>query len=116
MSSLDFSAARLAHMTWKMKLRLFLDGKKEMSETQLVSHHDCDLGKWLYSKGMERYGNIPNMQKLEKIHVELHDNTRRIVELKKSADVPMAEKEYLRLERISDEIISLLTTIEQELK
>jgi methyl-accepting chemotaxis protein len=115
MSTLDFSAARLAHLSWKMKLRSFLDGKRELAENRLASHRDCELGKWLYSKGMERYGTILNMQHLEKVHVELHRITKQILEFKKTGNIALAEKEYARLEQISDKIISLLTSIEKEI-
>jgi len=83
---------------------------------QLVSPHDCELGKWLYSKGLDKYSTMPNMHKLEKIHVELHEITKRIVEHKESLNTPMAENEYSKLEHVSGEIISLLTSIEQEIK
>ena len=67
MPSIDFASAKMKHLTWKFKLRGFLDGKEKLTET-LLSEHDCDLGKWLYSEGMSKYGTIPETQKLENTH------------------------------------------------
>lgn len=56
------------------------------------------------------------MQKLEKVHIELHKTTKRIMELHKAGNTPEAEKEYSKLEKLSEEIVSLLNFIEQAVK
>lgn len=35
-----------------------------MTETQAVSHRDCDLGKWLYANGMKKDGAVAEMKTL----------------------------------------------------
>lgn len=116
MITFDFSSARLAHTTWRLKLRSFLDGKKNLSETELISHLDCKLGKWLYSKGLAKYGEIPNMQKLEEVHIELHATTKQIMKMHLAGNTRDAEKEYRKLEQLSEEIVSLLNFMEQAIK
>lgn len=114
MVAMDFSLARLKHLTWKMKLRAFLDGKEELTMAQAVSHKDCDLGKWLYADGLKRYSEIPEMHQLEKVHEELHATVKRIVEMKSSNNVELAEKEFSKIEKTSQDIISLLNIIEEK--
>ncbi len=46
MATIDFVSARIKHLNWKVRLRLFLDGIETMTQEQAVSHKDCDLGKW----------------------------------------------------------------------
>ncbi|MEO5355686.1 MAG: methyl-accepting chemotaxis protein [Nitrospirae bacterium YQR-1] len=110
----DFSNARSKHLAWKSRLRDFLDGKESLSEAQAVSHKDCDLGKWLYSKGISTFGDIPEMLKLEKIHEELHSLVKDIVRMKNSGDTASAEAQFTHIGPMSQEIISLLTAIERK--
>jgi len=116
MGKIDFAVARVMHVAWKSGLRAFLDGKESITEEQAVSHKDCDLGKWLYSDGMAQHGSMPEMQELEKVHVELHSIVRKVVQMKHSGDVPAAEQELKKMEPVSQKIFSLLVAIEQKIK
>jgi len=116
MGPMDFSLARLNHQLWKMRLRSFLDGKAEMSEAELSSHTQCDLGKWLYGGALEKYQSISEMSQLEKAHAQLHASVSRIVKLKNSGNIEDAKQEYAKLVPVSDEIVTVLVTIEQKVK
>ncbi|MBF0457496.1 MAG: Tar ligand binding domain-containing protein [Nitrospirae bacterium] len=111
----DFSNARSKHLLWKSRLRDFLDGKESLTEAQAVSHKDCDLGKWLYSKGIDKFGHLHEMQKLETIHEDLHTVVKQIVTLKNSGDSSGAEDQYLQIGPMSKTIIDLLTAIEKKI-
>jgi methyl-accepting chemotaxis protein len=116
MSSIDFQVFRIKHIAWKTMLKAFLEGRGSLAEEKAVSHKDCDLGKWLYAEGLKQYGKIPEMRKLETVHEDLHAMVRRIISLKRSGDPSAAELEYRKIGPISDEIVSLLTTIEGKVK
>jgi methyl-accepting chemotaxis protein len=111
----DFSQARFKHLTWKFRLRSFLDGKESMTPDQAVSHKHCDLGLWFYSEGKERYGHLPAVQAFEIKHELLHDTVKQIVELKLKGNSAAAEKAYKDLVKISDEIIELLNQAEAQI-
>ncbi len=115
-NGLDFSAARIKHLSWKTRLRSFLDGQESMSKDQAVSHHDCDLGKWLYATGMDTYGHMPEMRSLEKVHAELHGIIKDVVRLKHSGDDDGAEKKFAKVESISGKIVAMLNHIESDVK
>ena len=112
-ASVDFSAARSKHLLWKSRLRRFLDGQESMDVKQVMSHKHCDLGKWIYAEGMQRYGGLSDMQELERVHHTLHDTIGRIVELKNSGRSAEAEEAFAQIEPISHKVVSLLNAIER---
>jgi methyl-accepting chemotaxis protein len=116
MSSIDFQIFRIKHIAWKTMLKAFLEGRGNLTEEKAVSHRECDLGKWLYSEGLKQYGKIPDMQKLEKVHEDLHETVRHIIFQKKAGDSVAAEQGYEKIGPLSDEIVSLLSTIEGKVK
>lgn len=115
MSGVDFTDIRLKHVTWRVKLDDFLDGKPAMTEEEATSHKACDVGKWLYSEGMKKYGAMPEMQELEKIHVELHTAVKNIIAAKQAGDISAGPKERENLDKILRKVMFLLVDIEQQL-
>ena len=111
---LDFSQARFKHLNWKFRLRSFLDGQETLTKEQAVSHKDCDLGKWMYGGGIEKYKQHKEMQDLEKVHETLHKTIKSIVELKGKGDKTGAETEYKKVESISGQIIGYLDALEKK--
>jgi len=114
-SKADFTDIRLQHVTWRVKLNDFLDGKPSMTEEQATSHKACDVGKWLYYVGMKKYGTMPEIQELEKIHVELHSTVKNILMLKQSGKILDQEEESVKLDKILRKIMFLLVDIEEKL-
>lgn len=112
-STFDFSSARSKHLAWKSRLRRFLDGQESMTVDQAVSHRDCDLGKWLYSDGMSKYGTFAEMQELEKIHAKMHGLIRTIIKNREAGESSIAEQNYEQVGQHSDRIITLLTAVER---
>ncbi|PUB91442.1 MAG: hypothetical protein DBP01_02360 [gamma proteobacterium symbiont of Ctena orbiculata] len=111
-TSLKLTQAKAAHLAWKGRLRGFLDGKTTLNSDQAVSHHDCILGKWYYGEGMDEFGHIVEMKKLEAPHAELHSVIRNILDLKNSGQTQAAELEYEKVEPLSKEVVQLLDKVE----
>ncbi|WJW76425.1 methyl-accepting chemotaxis protein [Thiohalobacter sp. IOR34] len=112
----DFARARSTHLSWKTRLRAFLDGQEALSEAQAVSHHDCDLGKWLYASGLDQYGEFKEMKDLEQVHKDMHATIKRIVQLKNSGESEAAERLYGNIASMSQEVISLIDALERHVK
>jgi methyl-accepting chemotaxis protein len=112
-SGLDFSAAKSAHLAWKARLRSFLDGSASLTQEEVVSHHDCVLGKWYYSDGLENYGNIPEMKQIEGPHKKLHQLIGEIVKLKESGRSDESEQLFEQIDPLSQEIIQQLSNVER---
>ncbi len=111
-ATLDFFKARTAHLAWRQRIRDFLDGKQSLTHAEAVSHRDCVLGKWLYHAGMATYGHIPEMQRMEKSHEQLHAVIRDIIALKEAGKYAQAESRFAEIEQLSDEIVMLLHRVE----
>ncbi|MBF0322052.1 MAG: CZB domain-containing protein, partial [Magnetococcales bacterium] len=108
----DFGFAIIKHRAWKQKMRDFLDGKEKLTLGQMVSHKECDLGKWIYSEGMKKYGHIPEMIEMEQVHAELHKVIKEIVRLKEAGEPMAAEKEYTKVEPFSEKVVGYLLAID----
>ena len=111
---LDLSAAKAAHLNWKTRLRAFLDGKEALSKDEAVSHRHCKFGKWYYSEGLAKYGDVPAMREVERPHEELHEMIRTIIEYKERGQMDQAEQAYQYVSNISDEIVRLMDEAERQ--
>ncbi len=110
--SLDFTLAKSKHLSWKAKLRNFLDGSEALTMDQACSHRDCDLGKWLYSSGLTEHGHLPAMQTLEKLHTEMHSNVQACIQHQNQNNSQGASQAYNTVAGLSDKIVGLLGEIE----
>ncbi len=107
-----FMKARSAHLAWKGKIRGFLDGVIEMDLSQAVSHHDCALGQWMDKEGRDKYGHLPEMKELDKIHEQMHSLIQEIVRIKHDGDVDKAEQRFEEIEPLSNKVVDLLNKVE----
>jgi methyl-accepting chemotaxis protein len=110
----DFSRAALKHSSWKMQLRNFLDGKGGLTADQAISHRHCELGKWLYSEGLAKYGTLPEMKALEREHELLHQTVKAVMDLKIGGKVQQAEAAFLKVEPSSKRIVELLNILDKK--
>ena len=114
MRTLDFTMARLDHLEWKRKLKSSLEDSGGPSEVLAISHKDCELGKWLYSRGLQQYDHYPLILELEKTHEELHSIAKDVLKKRNSGDRPGAREEFSKIRPISDKVIALLMELEQQ--
>ena len=111
----DFDAAREAHLAWKKRVADFLEGKSSLTQSQATSHHDCLLGHWYYGDGRRKYGSLDEFRAIETPHHELHATIREIVRLKQAGKTSEAHELFGRLEPLSQQIVSMLDTLEQNI-
>lgn len=116
MLSLDFASARLHHMNWRLRLRSYIAGQSRISEEELVSPHECALGKWLDETGMPAYGSVADMHELCRVHQELHRHSADIVKAVRAGLLDQAKAGYALLEPLTDRILHLLTEMEAQVK
>lgn len=110
----SFAMAKAAHIAWKGRLRVYLDGKGGLTRDQATSHRDCVLGRWYYGEGHEQYGQRDSMQRIEQPHKRFHDTIARIIELREGGKNQEAEALYADIEPLSTEVVQLLERLEQE--
>lgn len=108
------SVARLQHELWKNKLIVFLNGG---TMPPAVSHHECALGKWIYEEGgIEEYGMLPEMRRLEKFHANFHDAIKDIIEKQNAGKTDDAWEVYEAIKPMSDELLTLISAVGSKLK
>lgn len=107
--------AMVAHLSWKTKIRGFLDGKGSLDEQVAFNHHACGFGKWYESVGQKEFSHLSEIRQIEKPHRELHELIKQIAELKKQGDMVAAEKEYQRVGPLSEEIVRLMQAIQAKI-
>ncbi|MFH7031116.1 MAG: CZB domain-containing protein, partial [Heteroscytonema crispum UTEX LB 1556] len=78
--------------------------------------YECGLGKWIYGHALERYGHIPEMQELEKIHFKIHECARNLVGLYTAGDVEAARAGLPNMEIIADNVVALISVIELKIE
>ena len=111
-SSVDFARVKMAHRSWRLKLRSFLDGHESIDGGKLASHRDCELGKWIYGGGMAAYSHFQEMGELEAQHKEMHALVKQVVELKHAGRVSEAEQAFTRVADAGEGVIALITAVE----
>lgn len=116
MEGIDLSAAKSAHLSWKTRLRSFLDGQSTLSEKEAVSHFDCAFGKWYYSEGQQKYGQMVEFTGIEAPHEQLHSTVKEAIHFKSAGQHQDAERCYDQVAVISDEIIQKLTALEDRVQ
>jgi methyl-accepting chemotaxis protein len=112
--NLDFNRARLQHRSWRMRLRQYLDGVGQVNLPEVLSPHQCELGRWLDSVGFQKYGRFTEMKKLESVHAEMHEASRRVVQFNGAGQHDQAHCEYDKVAQLSDRITDLLRQVEQK--
>ncbi len=114
---INFSETINDYLSWKIRFRGFIKGQAFISESEIVSHEECDLGRWLYSEGISQYGTIPEIVKLEKIHKRLHKSVLDIVKMKKRfGSFQFVRKELMRFEALFMDFFFLLDILRRTTK
>lgn len=112
----NFATIRFKHLMWKSRLRGYLAGTDHIDESEAVSDHDCELGKWYFGPGLEQFGHIDAMKELEEPHRRLHELVSEIMSLAKQGRRDDAEARLEDLAALSDRIVELLSRVETELR
>ncbi|MBA4501223.1 methyl-accepting chemotaxis protein [Marinobacterium marinum] len=113
---IDLSAAKSAHLSWKTRLRSFLDGESTLTEQEAVSHFDCAFGKWYYSDGKQKYGQMQEFSSIEGPHERLHALVKQAIQYRSAGELGQAEACYDQVAQISGEIVEKLTILEDRVQ
>ena len=114
-ASFDFASARAAHLAWKTRLRAYLAGDHDaLDADHIASDRECQLGRWYFGQGKGKYGQLPAMTAIEEPHRQLHQKVRQIIDLDRDGDKAQAERELATVDRLSDQIVTLLDEVERE--
>ncbi|GAB4490857.1 MAG: hypothetical protein OHK0045_15920 [Raineya sp.] len=107
-NAFDFLKAKSVHLNWRVRILGFLNGEHTLTKEQVVSHEHCDLGKWIYSEGLKKYGHLSEMIELERTHKLLHTAMEQVVHLKENNQIKEARNAYENMREISENVIEML--------
>jgi methyl-accepting chemotaxis protein len=110
----NFAVVKMAHQTWRLKLRSFLDGTESIDTKDLTSHRDCGLGKWIYSSETMAFASLPDFVELEKKHKSMHQLVKQVVDLKHIGRVKEAQQEFLKVKDSANEVVTLISKVEEK--
>ncbi|MCB1849801.1 MAG: CZB domain-containing protein [Gammaproteobacteria bacterium] len=113
---LVIAQAKAAHVALVGRLRDFVDGKSQLKEEEAVSHHHCDLGKWYYGEGMQRFGQLSEFMEIEPPHQAIHELMKRIIKLRSQGDQAAAEQACKEVSVRSKEISQRLERLADKLR
>lgn len=89
---MNFDDAVAAHVKWKTRLRMFINGGAEKLDSAVVSKDNvCDLGKWIYGEAAQ-YKNNPSYGTLRTEHANFHRCAADVVKKMEAGDKAGADK------------------------
>ncbi|MBF0097443.1 MAG: nitrate- and nitrite sensing domain-containing protein [Magnetococcales bacterium] len=107
-------AVKGAHLKWLGSLENVIRGREGLTPEQVKSGRECDFGKWYYSEGERRFGTLPTFQALGRVHLQVHETARQLVELVQRGEVQQASNGMNRFNAIKDEMFQHLDQLYRE--
>lgn len=77
----DIAKVKEAHLAWKQRLEVVLQGRKKMQPDQVVAHTHCEFGKCYQGQGAAVFTNLPLFRDIGSHHEAVHTIAREIVDL-----------------------------------
>lgn len=78
---LNFKTAINAHISWKRRLRDYINGNSDevLDHSTISSDKNCALGQWIYGEGDRHYGEVELFKNLKHSHKQFHECAGNIV-------------------------------------
>ena len=111
----DFDAVRNKHSQWRVRLNKFLRGEEDLTLAGAGTHRDCDLGKWIHGEGRARFGHLPEMLELAKIHRDMHDAVIRTIQSQEAGQTQQAQQALQAVQELSRKVILQINLVESRI-
>lgn len=117
MATMDLQAAVIAHLNWKSRLTDFFYGLEELNAAEVPDHTRCDFGKWLYANGLTALAEFAELNSMESLHKELHDEIKAMIAMPKEKRMSDEGRQALaRFKEKCDRLVAMLEGMEAQLK
>jgi methyl-accepting chemotaxis protein len=104
-------AVKNDHLQWKAKLADVIYGRLSLSDGELKDHTQCRLGKWYYTTGKQRYGNVAAFREMEAPHARVHALGRDIAKNMAAGNTEKALAQFNEMHGHSQELFRLLDAL-----
>ncbi len=107
----------IAHLQWKSKLADFFYGVEDLALADVPDHTGCDFGKLLYGTVMQEFSDFSEMSALEKLHKEVHDDIKRLIQMPQAERKGAAGKQALEdFKKKCDRLVQIMEHLEDQAK
>jgi len=114
-SSNFLQTVKLDHVIWKSEIYKTVWGEADSTIPDVTDHHNCRLGKWYYQGEGAAYNTLKGFNALETPHREVHSGGIEALKAFALGDKETMKKHLSQMENASQEVISILTQLENEL-
>ncbi len=104
----EIEKAKSSHKMWRLRFLRFIEGKENINPNEFLSHRECQLGKWYYSEGIKKFGNVPEFIELGKKHEEFHRIGAQLIKLAGEGKIEEAKEKFKETDILTEQLISLL--------
>ncbi|MBI2417015.1 MAG: CZB domain-containing protein [Ignavibacteriales bacterium] len=102
-----------AHKLWKVKISNMVSGAEKVQSSSVASHKDCQLGKLYYGSWSGIFEGNATYQELGRIHEDMHNNLKQIVNSYNSGNKQDAKRSAEMLYKQSDHVVQLLQQLKR---
>lgn len=106
--------AKSDHRIFVGKIASCLRNETKLDPTQLADHHTCRFGKWYFSDGQKKCGQLPSYRAIDVPHERIHALAKKAVSAYNTGNRKQAEEFYNQAETVSHEILNLLDRLKDE--
>ena len=79
--SFDIAKIKQAHLAWRMKLEMGINGYIDLKADSIPSSHECELGKWLDGPEAQQWHSNSHYIKIKHYHDNFHGMVKEIIGL-----------------------------------
>ena len=113
----NLQVCMIAHLQWKSKLSDFFYGVEELALAEVPDHTSCDFGKLLYGTVLQEFSDFDEMNILESLHKEVHDDIKRLIQTPKEDRMAAKGKQALEdFKKKCDRLIGMMERLEAQAK
>lgn len=111
----DFESGLVKHVLFKSKLRSYLYGNG-ISQGPIRDPAQCAFGQWIRERASGRYAHLAEMRELDRLHVLIHQEANRLMDLHAQGHTEEALTGLPAVEKIADQLTVVMRTMEQKLR
>ncbi|TDF38468.1 hypothetical protein EYS14_12390 [Alteromonadaceae bacterium M269] len=99
------STTQMDHLAFKSSVYSLFFGDSVKSADDVVSHHDCVLGKWLDGEGSEKFGRLSEFREVEAVHKKVHEYGKSAVQKRAEGNIMEALSDLTKMEAAGKDVI-----------
>ncbi len=106
--------AKTDHRLFLGKIAACLKGDARLDPDTLPDHHNCRFGKWYFSEGQEKCGNLSSFKSIDEPHAKIHKLGKEALKAFYAGEKAKAENLFKEMEHLSEKICNLIDELKRE--